>query len=257
MAELFPIKTYTVNGLNGIIDICTELRRQQYWSFRGQRRKQWKIQPHHDITQEDLTNSFKSFNDRIKEFPKSDYLDEENLWRWLFYAQHYGLKTPLLDWTSNPLVAAYFAVENIVSHANEEEDLGCVWAITVSKKKFKWADEIHRQPFKRKPNDKTPIVDEWLMIKPPPITPRIVRQSGIFTYHPNKESTINFEANNEERQLVKINIEKKNGINPSKFIRQQLGIMNLHHAHLFPDPGGVAKFVNYELPDLKPGKIGL
>jgi len=91
-------------------------------------------------------------------------------WELLAIAQHHGLPTRLLDWTRNPMLAAYFAVE--------QETDGEDSAVYVLKDQ-KFIDVETISPFDLKDVSK---------FVPAHITPRITAQSGLFTAHPSPET---------------------------------------------------------------------
>jgi len=100
-----------------------------------------------------------------------------NDWDWLTLAQHHGLPTRLLDWTTNPLVALFFAVEA------EEENDAVIYAL-------KDTTVLCKANAKESPFE----IIEPTLLYPAHMTSRVINQSGLFTLHSTPEEAYDDDA---------------------------------------------------------------
>jgi hypothetical protein len=143
-----------------------QYRRDNRWIFRGQADAAWGVFPKAGrkpyAASNDLTN-FEAWKRRASEFVA---LKPSNDWEWMAIAQHHGLPTRLLDWTYNPLVAAFFAC---LENPSVDAVIYCLlpnWILF---------------PEKAQPNK----IKSVSLFKPHVTATRIARQSGLFTAHPD------------------------------------------------------------------------
>ena len=147
----------------------------------------------------------------------------------LVTAQHFGMKTRLLDWTSNPLVALWFA-------CSEKAD-GDVYIYALDTEDLLFENLYKSDPFSHASTK---------VFQPRMNNPRIIAQDGWFTLHQfsqENQGWISLEQNKEiSNKLMEFVI-------PEPTRKEMLNALNRHGTSvrtLFPDLAGVCQYINWK-----------
>lgn len=189
----------------------SEKNKVELW-YRGHRTNMWELNPNlyrytkrikgadNEITE--LRYDFVDFKDEFyrlkKEASDNDLFNipKLNNFQIMFIAQHYGLLTPILDWTTDPLVALFFALDEysyndvefpviyifkpgfcnanaFISHSDKSPIVEPVCIDNLNNHFNKWCDNLNISL------GHIPIA----IFSKNDFSHRICRQSGKFTFH--------------------------------------------------------------------------
>lgn len=210
------------------------------WFFRGVRDANYDLIP--SLFRLDITNTLTNWKDlekymlRIFKRESRPFLKiiPRNKLELITLAQHYGLPTRLLDWSINPLIALFFALE----HFDKNID-SAVWCYGVFS-----THNCHPESTRI---DRRVNLEKSGIVFPSHISPRITNQSGCFTFHnlpEGREKFIPFDKQNDNSygSFVKIIIKKEY----QKDIMQQLFDLGYHHGLIYPGLDGLSKRIKFE-----------
>ncbi|WP_182911221.1 FRG domain-containing protein [Pseudoalteromonas gelatinilytica] len=219
--------------------VAQEFGGKNSYIFRGHADRNWKLEStltrlahrvSEDITPKLLESAqLKNFQVRIRGLRGTNpqLLDDNGLWS---LGQHYGLCTPLLDWTESVYIASYFAFEHSESCQSGWRTVYALNRVglmsTYSEMKNEGLDFIE------------PLYDD---------NKRITAQAGIFTKIPTGTDLESWLAQRGlERFLIKLHIEnycRLEAINDLK-------LMNIIGASIYPDLHGASQTCNMYIETL-------
>lgn len=212
-----------VRSFSELHEALSKYRKDNRWVFRGHGDVSWELIPkagRKPYSEKNDLDYFDAWKRRAVEFiggekPKND-------WEWLAIAQHHGLPTRLMDWTYNPLVAAYFAT------MNDLESDAIIYC--------------HIPDYVLIPENTTPQKYKSVsLFKPSAVVPRISRQSGLFTVHSDPTKPMDSEVSKESLESIVIDKSYR------KKLLFELNHYGVNKLNLFSDLDGLSAHLCWTL----------
>ncbi|MDN3639079.1 FRG domain-containing protein [Simiduia curdlanivorans] len=208
-----------------LLKIAEDLPSDDYvggWFYRGQSNKDWGLEPKAFrspyLEGDGFDFKFKMWLKHSHNYSGMDYSNEIEA---MAIAQHHGFATKLLDWTSNILIAAFFACSD-----NFESDAKIIAYFPTQ---YIYLDD-----------EMAPVeIENAVGFQPKAVAARLKSQSGCFTYH--KEEAFKIENKyfgpGQHDTLYEWIIPREHKIE----ILKTLDRLSINYRTLFPDLDGLSK----------------
>jgi hypothetical protein len=235
-----------ITSLRDLFDFVNGLESEsKNWVFRGQAKADWKLVP--KIGRKEYVAGY-SCSKYTRQFERWTMFAENYLplpdgdWRKLAIAQHFGLPTHFLDWSTNPLIALFFAVNDHNDAPGSLFALNTVDLEPLEHEKHQLHEFIDRT---RILYEKEPVNDVWLS-RLRPTNGRIVNQNSLFTFHRKeskdlRESIIN--SKSQKAEVISINVDRSY----KRAIHDDLDKFGINYTSVFPDIEGITKQISLEI----------